>query len=249
MGLVAGSMEVFARLAKAYGQGEWWPIDAAYHEANKTDWRFEVVAGAILTQNTSWTNVEQALKNLKARKLLSAKAVARADPATIREAVRPAGFYNQKTTYLQTFAKYLWTTYKDDLDPFFRQPAAKLRVLLLSFTGIGEETADAIMVYAANKPVFVVDAYARRLTYRLGWGSAEESYERMQQLWAKRLGDDPKSHARAHALIVEHSKRTCTAKLPSCPGCPLEPVCKRMGVDPLVYLKAAQSQPGAKPPR
>jgi endonuclease-3 related protein len=246
---MAGPLEVIARLSKAYGELEWWPVDRAYHEAHKTDPRFEIVAGAILTQNTSWTNVEQALANLKARKLLSAKAVARADASELREAIRPAGFFNQKTTYLQSFAKYLWTTYKDDLDRFFRLPTAKQRALLLSFNGIGDETADDILVYAANKPVFIVDTYARRLSHRLGVLQGTEAYAVVQDWWAKRLGDDPLVHAKAHALIVEHGKRRCTAKAPLCPDCPLETICKRVGVDPLVYLKAAQSQPGAKPPR
>ncbi|MBI2078659.1 MAG: hypothetical protein HYT80_09880 [Euryarchaeota archaeon] len=246
---MAGPLEVLAHLRKAYGELEWWPVDAEYHRLNATDPRFEVIVGAILTQNTTWTSVETALGNLKVRKLLSAKALAKADLPTIREAVRPAGFYNQKAGYVQGIAKYLWTTFEGDLDRFFREKTPRLRELLLSFTGIGEETADDILVYAARRPVFIVDAYTRRLTMRLGWGKGTESYAELQRMWAKRLGEEPKAFALAHALVVEHAKRRCTAKSPLCPGCPLEAVCKRVGVEATVYLRAAESGNVAKPPR
>lgn len=246
---MAGSLEVIARLGKAYGELDWWPVDRAWHEANGSDPRFEVIVGAILTQNTAWTSVETALDNLRARKLLTVKALARAAPSEVREAIRPSGYYNQKTAYLQSFAKYLLTTFKGDLGPFFDRPTPKLRELLLSFTGIGEETADDILVYAAGRPIFIVDAYTRRLTRRLGMGSGAEPYRDLQVLWGKRLGDDASQHARAHALIVEHCKVRCTAKAPACPGCPLEPICKRIDVEPTVYLRAAQSGSRAEPPR
>lgn len=246
---MAGSLEVIARLGKAYGDLDWWPVDRAWHQAQATDPRFEVMVGAILTQNTTWTSVETALANLRAKRLLSVKAMARAAPAAIREAIRPAGYYNQKTSYLQGIAKYLWTTFEGDLDLFFKRPTPKLRELLLSFTGIGEETADDILVYAAQRPVFIVDAYTRRLTRRLGLGTGSESYGALQELWGKRLGSDASRHAQAHALIVEHCKRRCTTKAPVCPGCPLEPICKRVDVEPTVYLRAAQSGNRAEPPR
>lgn len=246
---MVGSLEVIARLGKAYGDLDWWPVDAAWHEAQGTDPRFEVIVGAFLTQNTTWTNVETALTNLRAKRLLSVKALARAAPSAIREAIRPAGYYNQKAAYLQAFAKYLWTTYEGDLGKFFNRPTAKLRDLLLSFTGVGEETADDILVYAAKRPSFVIDAYTRRLTRRLGIGTGLEPYAELQSLWGKRLGEDASQHARAHALIVEHCKRRCTAKAPLCPGCPLEPVCKRIDVEATVYLRAAQSGTRAEPPR
>ena len=246
---MAGPLEILARLRKAYGELDWWPVDANYHRENGTDPRFEIIAGAILTQNTTWTSVETAIGNLKARKLLSEKAIAKAEIGTIREAVRPAGFYNQKAGYLQTLAKYLWTTYEGRLDQFFRLKTARLREILLSFTGIGEETADDILVYAAKRPAFIVDAYTRRLTMRLGWGKGTEPYADLQAMWGKRLGDEAKPFALAHALIVEHAKRRCTAKSPLCPGCPLEAVCKRVGVEATVYLRAAESGHVAKPPR
>lgn len=246
---MVGSLEVIARLGKAYGDLDWWPVDRAWHEARASDPRFEIIVGAFLTQNTTWTSVETALANLRAKNLLTPKALARAAPAVLREAIRPSGYYNQKAAYLQAFSKYLWTTFEGNLGAFFNRPTAKLRELLLSFTGIGEETADDILVYAAQRPSFIVDAYTRRITRRLGIGTGLEPYAELQQLWSKRLGEDWGQHARAHALLVEHAKRRCTAKAPLCPGCPLEPVCKRVDVEATVYLRAAQSGSRAEPPR
>lgn len=246
---MAGPLEVLARLTKGYGELSWWPVDQAYHAQHGSDARFEIVVGAILTQNTTWTSVEQALRNLKGKGLLDPKQMHRAGIEPVREAIRPAGSFSQKGSYVLGIAKYLATTYKQGLDPFFRLPTKRLREILLSFNGIGPETADDILVYAAERPVFVVDAYARRLTKRLGWGTGDEPYPQLQELWGKRLGDTPDAFARAHALIVEHCKIRCTHKAPACPGCPLEPICPRIGVEPTAYLKAAQSGGVAKPPR
>lgn len=234
---MVGPLEVLARLRKAYPAEDWWPVDRAWHEANGTDWRFEVVLGALLTQNTAWSNVVRALENLKAQRLLDPKRLARADPAVVREAVRPAGYYNQKTTYIQSFARYVANTPNESLDDLFRLPLPKLRPLLLSFDGVGEETADDILIYAAGQPSFIVDAYTRRLTRRLGLGTGEEPYATLQRLWGSRLIASAKSFGEAHALIVEHAKQRCTAKLPRCPGCPLESVCKQVDVEPEVYRR------------
>lgn len=246
---VAGPLEAVARLRKFYGDLAWWPVDDAFHREHGTDARFEVLVGAILTQNTTWSSVETALANLKAKRLLDAKHLARADPATVRAAIRPAGSHHQKASYLQAVAKYLASTYPEGLDPFFRLPTRRLREILMSFTGIGPETADDVLVYAAHRPLFIVDAYARRLTKRLGLGTGDEAYEDLQRLWSKNAPDDSAYFAGAHALVVEHCKVRCTHKAPACPGCPLEPICPRVGVGPTAYLKAAQSGTGAKPPR
>lgn len=234
---MVGTLEVLARLRKQYGARDWWPVDAAYHQEHGTDPRFEVILGAFLTQNTTWASVEKALANLKAKGLLDVKRLAKADPALVREAVRPAGYYNQKTVYIQGFAKYVAATLRGDLAVLFRRPLPELRKLLLSFNGVGAETADDILVYAARQPVFIVDAYTRRLTRRLGLGSGEEPYDDLQRLWSARLAKEAKAFAEAHALIVEHAKVRCTARLPRCPGCPLEGVCKQVGVEPEVYRR------------
>lgn len=229
--------EVVSRLERAYGaQAGWWPVDRAWHAARGTDPRFEVCVGAILTQNTAWANVERAIENLKARGLLDAKRLARADPHVVREAIRPAGFYNQKAEYVRRFARYV-ANLDRGLEDLFHGPPKKVRDFLLFFVGIGEETADDMLVYAAGVPSFIVDAYTRRLTKRLRLGSGEEAYAVVQKLWEPALRRSPTAFARAHALIVEHAKRRCTAKLPRCPGCPLEDVCEQVGVDREVYAR------------
>lgn len=234
---MVGVLEVLARLRKAYGpQTEWWPVDRAWHAAHGTDWRFEVCVGAILTQNAAWANVERALGNLKAQGLLDPKRLARSDPSVVAEAVRPAGYYNQKAAYLRTLARYV-ARLPRGLDDLFSGPLEKQRSLLLSFTGIGEETADDLLVYAAGVPSFIVDAYTRRLTQRLGLGTGAESYAELQKLWGHRLAHAAKAHGEAHALLVEHAKQRCTAKLPRCPECPLESVCPQVGVEPEVYRR------------
>lgn len=232
---MAGPLEVVATLHKAYGgRTDWWPVDAAYHAEHGTDPRFEVCLGAILTQNTNWANVESALSNLKAKGLLDPRRLAKAEPRVLAEALRPAGYFNQKADYARTFARYV-ANLQGGLGALFRQPPAELRRLLLSFRGFGEETTDAVLVYAAGHPTFVVDAYLRRLTKRLGFGTGEEPYAKLQDLWGARLAKTAAAFAEAHALVVEHGKQRCTAKLPRCPGCPLEKICPRVGVDPAVY--------------
>lgn len=234
---MAGPLEVLARLRKAYGdQSDWWPVDRAWHTAHGTDWRFEVCVGAILAQNTTWGNVETALANLRAANLLDAKRLHKAPPKVVQEAVRPAGFFNQKTDYLRNFARYVANA-PNGLADVFRGPLPKARELLLSFTGIGEETADDILVYAGGYASFVVDAYLRRLTKRLALGTGEESYDALQRLWGQRLIATGKAFGEAHALVVEHAKRTCTARMPRCPGCPLEAICPQIGVDDEVYRR------------
>lgn len=235
---MVGPLEVLARLRKQYGpQGAWWPVDQAYHDRHGTDPRFEVILGAFLTQNTTWGSVEKALENLKQRRLLDPKRLARASAADVGEAIRAAGTYAQKARYLQGFARYLTTTFNGDLSRLLSKPVPELRPLLLSFDGVGEETADDILVYAAHQPRFIVDAYCRRITRRLGLGTGEESYEALQVRWAQRLQKDWKAFAEAHALLVEHAKRLCTAKLPRCPECPLESVCPQVGVEKDVYRR------------
>jgi endonuclease-3 related protein len=180
--------------------------------------------------------VERALANLKAAGFLDPKRLSRAEPKEVQEAIRPAGFYTQKTEYVRTFARYV-ANLDGGLDALFRRPRDELRGLLLGFTGIGPETADDILVYAARVPSFIVDAYTRRLTLRLGLGKGDEPYEALQRLWTGDLHPTTRAFGEAHALLVEHAKQRCTAKLPKCPGCPLESVCEQVGVEPDVYRR------------
>lgn len=195
-----------------------------------------MVVGAILVQNTAWANVETALANLRAKKLLDARRLLKADPKELQEAIRPAGSYNQKADYLRTFSRFV-ATHPGGLDALFKKPAHELRPLLLSFKGFGEETADAVIVFAAGQASFVVDAYTRRLTKRLGLGTGEEKYEVLQKVWGARLLPTARAFGEAHALLVEHAKAICTAKLPRCPACPLASVCPQVGVDPEVFRR------------
>ncbi len=226
---VSGPELVLARLRTVHGDLEgWWPIDRPYHAAHGTDWRMEVCVGAILTQNTSWRNVGPALENLKERDWLRPQALATAPQDRLASAVRPAGFHNQKARYLRGFARAV--AGPGGFDAWFSIPTTDLRKLLLTLEGVGPETADAILVYAARRPVFVVDAYARRLTARLGWAGAAEPYERLQGRWSAACGSSARRHARAHALIVEHAKACCKARAPVCDRCPLLDLCPRRGV-------------------
>lgn len=229
--------KVLSRLRRAHDDlSRWWPIDRAYHARRGTDPRFEVCVGAILTQNTAWASVERALENLKARDLLEPRRLSRADVHVVHEALRPAGFYHQKTEYVRRFARYV-ANLERGLDDLFRGTPNKVREMLVSFTGIGEETADDILVYAAGVPSFIVDGYTRRLTRRLGLGKGDEPYGDVQRLWTRNLPRRADAYGEAHALIVEHGKARCTPRMPRCPGCPLEDLCAQVDVEPEVYAR------------
>ena len=237
---LAGLRTVAKRLVEAYDVHEaWWPVDAQYHNRAGSDARFEVMVGAILTQNTTWTNVERAVAALRERELLEPRRLARAKPGVVREAIRPAGYFNQKAAYLHALAARLAYKWKGDVAAFFDRPTTAIRNELLELRGIGDETADDILVYAAHRPVFIVDAYTRRLTKRLGLATGDEPYAVLQRQWARVLARRVKAYAEAHAAIVEHGKARCTAKMPACPGCPLEDACRKVGVGPEVYLDAS----------
>lgn len=225
-----GPREALARLRARYPGRNWWPVDRPYHGRVGTDARFEVILGAFLAQNTSWAGAEAALANLKAGGLFEPGRVARIRRVTLQRAIRPAGYFRQKAAYIQDFARYLTVEWKSDLDRGFRRPLPELRGLLLERRGIGPETADSILVYAAHRASFIVDAYTRRLTRRLGLGTGREPYEELGRLWSAGLAKNWRTYAEAHASIVEHAKRTCTARRPRCPECPLEPFCPRVGV-------------------
>jgi endonuclease III related protein len=237
---MVGLLEVAATLTKAYPEvgDKWWPIDQAHHEEHGTDPRFEIMVGAILVQNTSWTNVATAMAGLKSRRLLDPKRMARAEPKVLREAIRSAGHFNLKADYLHTLAGRVAYKWKGDLDAFLSQPVKALRQELLGLKGIGPETADAILVYAARRPSFVIDDYTRRLMMRLGLATGKETYAQLQSQWAAALPPEADRFGRIHALIVEHAKLRCTAKRPRCPQCPLESVCRKVDVEPEVYLRS-----------
>lgn len=207
-------MEVFDLLLSTYGPQGWWPGDSP----------FEVIVGAVLTQNTAWQNVAQAIANLKREGLLDASALLDAEPETVKALIAPAGFFNVKYDRLMNVLEYL-TRHDLDLERFRHLPVADLRDELLQVNGVGPETADSILLYAFERPVFVVDAYTRRLFSRLGHGWMERGpYDEIQELFVEVLPRDAGLYNEFHALIVVHCKDTCK-KSPLCSGCCLSSFC------------------------
>lgn len=181
---------------------------------------FEVIVGAILTQNTNWGNVERALHNIKSRDLLDPQKLFELPPDQLVQLIRPAGYFNVKARRLMNFLKYLMQCYDGDLVKMSSVPAAALRKELLSVNGIGPETADSILLYAFNKPVFVIDAYTKRMLYRHGIVDAEADYHMMRDLFMDQLPKRRKMFNEYHALIVRVGKEYCKPKA-RCEQCPL----------------------------
>jgi len=207
-------LDVYGRLHAAYGPQRWWPGETP----------FEVIAGAILTQAAAWTNVEKAIANLKAADALSPEGLARLDERELARMVYPAGYFNAKAGKLKALVEMLRAGFGGDLGRMLAAPAEELRPLLLATHGIGPETADAILLYAAGRPVFVIDAYTRRLFSRLAVAPERDTYAAWQALFARNLEPDTALFNEYHALIVRHGKERCR-RLPICDGCPLLAVC------------------------
>ncbi|MFH1013654.1 MAG: endonuclease [Thermoplasmatota archaeon] len=213
----------------SYKSQHWWPMDISYHTQHRTDPRFEVIIGAILTQNTAWSNVEKAIHNLKQANMLHISAIVHCDLETLKQCIKPSGFFNQKAKRLQTMALYLQDQYQSDLSTFFQQPLKHLRSELLRLNGIGPETADSILLYAGDKPIFVVDAYSKRLFGRLELPT-KLTYDAIQAYvesdFCKNISAEqlPQMYNEFHALIVEHAKRYCRKK-PLCNDCILNKEC------------------------
>ncbi|SMC16951.1 DNA-3-methyladenine glycosylase III [Desulfacinum hydrothermale DSM 13146] len=205
--------QIYTTLRQAYGPQGWWPADTP----------FEVIVGAILTQNTAWKNVRRAMDNLKAAGLLQLQALLQADEDQVRQCVRPSGYYNQKTRRLRTFCRHVAQRWQGDLEAFLTQDMEGLRRELLSLNGIGPETADSIVLYAAHQPSFVVDTYTHRVFSRHGWVPEEVSYEELRNYFMDALEPDVYLFKEFHALVVRVGHEHCGRK-PSCPGCPLEPL-------------------------
>ncbi|HEY4676860.1 MAG TPA: endonuclease III domain-containing protein [Candidatus Angelobacter sp.] len=236
----------YTALLSRYGPQNWWPARS----------RFEVIVGAYLTQNTNWSNVEKALLNLRRPRRLSVSAMRATPLDELETLVRPSGYFRQKARNLKTFIAFLDRQYSGSLSRMFAEPTEKLRAELLELNGVGPETADSILLYAGNHPVFVVDAYTRRVLLRHGIIGEKTSYEEIramvehaissseaESLIAKSSGSDPRhpvsrmsSSARSelaqhynelHALIVRVGNHYCRAK-PICEGCPLQSFLKNL---------------------
>jgi endonuclease III related protein len=200
-------------LFRAHGPQHWWP--------GRT--QFEVIVGAILTQNTRWTNVERAIAELRRERLLSVAALERVPAARLARLVRSSGYFRQKAKKLKTFVQFLREQYQGSLEKMFRAPTAELREQLLRLHGIGPETADSILLYAGSRPVFVVDAYTRRILERHGLAQGTESYEELRALFERSLPVNPALFNEYHALIVHTGKHFCRKREPSCEQCALRP--------------------------
>ncbi len=180
--------------------------------------------GAILTQSAAWSNVERAIANLKGAGCLTPLALYEVSEERLAELVRPSGYFRAKAAKLKAFARHLVGRHGGDLGRLFGPETAALREELLGLYGIGPETADSILLYAAGRPVFVVDAYTMRLLERLGLAGAGARYDELQGLFMQHLPADPALFNEYHALIVHHGKERCR-KRPLCASCALRPVC------------------------
>lgn len=208
-------LSIYERLLAAYGPQDWWPGEGP----------FEVIVGAILTQRVSWTNVEQAMTALKAAGLMDPQRLAAAPPEQLIELIRPCLYYNAKARKLQAFTHVLFEHHDGSLDRLFSLSTGALREALLSIHGIGEETADAILLYAAGRPSFVVDAYTRRILSRLGLMPHHAAYRAIQDRFTAALPRDVALYGEYHALLVRHGKTRCRSRGPRCDGCPLSGIC------------------------
>lgn len=207
-------LTIYDRLFSAYGPQHWWPADSP----------FEVMVGAILTQSAAWKNVEKAIANLKASGSLSPQALRRLGLPELATLVRPSGYYNAKARKLKAMAEWLGENYGDDIAKMSVQNTEELRAQLLSVHGIGPETADSIILYAANQPVFVIDAYTRRIFDRIGIVPESPNYAGYQALFMANLPADTNLFNEYHALLVQLGKEACRKK-PVCARCCLKALC------------------------
>jgi endonuclease-3 related protein len=199
-----------------YGPTHWWPGDTP----------FEMAIGAILTQNTAWTNVIKAIENLKRADLLSPARMAACDLGALEAALRPSGYFRQKAIRVRLFCEHLLTHYGGSIARMAQRPLDELRHELLALHGIGPETADDILLYVCGKPVFVVDAYTRRIFSRHGLAAPNIAYEALRALFEQTLDPDVALFKEYHGLIVWTGKDFCR-KRPRCEGCPLAPLLKK----------------------
>ena len=203
---------IYHKLYSHFGPQRWWPAKS----------RFEVIVGAILTQNTNWQNVEKAIKNLKKANVLNAQKLRRLPKDRIARLIQPSGFFNIKSGRLKKFLRFFFENYNGDIRRLIKQKPQILRKQLLSVKGIGPETADSILLYALDKPVFVVDAYTRRIFARHKIIAQDVSYDEVQNLFSKNLKNEVKLFNEYHALIVRLAKVYCLKNNPKCDLCPIK---------------------------
>jgi endonuclease III related protein len=229
---------IFDRLVTCYGPQGWWPLiskagkpgfdERGYHKADYSypqtrAEEFEIAIGAVLTQNTAWKNVEIALPRLSSNKLFSPKRLLAFSPEDLKELIRPCGYYNQKAKKLASLARFFDSLSKT------KHHDSIAREDLLGIWGVGEETCDSILLYAFKKPIFVVDAYTKRIFARLGLIPENASYGNVQRFFMEHLAPDVTLYSEYHALIVVHAKASCN-KDPECGGCVIDDICIHQGI-------------------
>ena len=203
--------EYFNSLFTKLGPQHWWPGKSP----------FEIIVGAILTQSTSWRNVEMALTNLRGEGLLTPGAIEELHIRRLQALIRSAGYWRQKARALKSFVRFLREEYRGSLDRMFDTPTIVLREKLLGIFGIGPETADSILLYAGQHGVFVVDAYTKRILVRHGWANEKAKYDEIRWQFERRFPGDVKTFNEFHALIVAAGKTWCRKHDPKCSECPL----------------------------
>lgn len=203
--------EIYRLLEHHFGPTHWWPGDTP----------FEIAVGAILTQNTAWTNVERAIANLKSADLLDPVRMLECEDEILEQALRPSGYFRVKTRRLRSFCRHLVDHYDGSMAKMAERPMPALREEILCINGIGPETADDILLYALDKVVFVVDAYTRRILSRHGVCAGDIGYEDLRALFERNLRPDLQTFREYHGLIVYCGKDFCRTR-PKCDGCPLE---------------------------
>ncbi len=204
-------LKIYKLLYERFGPRRWWPGDT----------KLEIIIGAILTQNTAWVNVEKAIANLKSARLLKVKGLSRVPKKRIARLIRPAGYYNIKSQRIKNFLGFLNTAYGGSIKRMFSTETRRLRTEILDVKGIGPETADSILLYAGEKPAFVIDAYTKRIFSRHGYIREDASYEAVQAIFLRHLPKDVRLFNEFHALIVELGKDLCKSKKPLCNKCPI----------------------------
>ncbi len=205
--------KIYQVLYQAFGPQHWWPGEST----------LEIIIGAVLTQNTAWRNVEKAIANLKKNSLMDLNQLIHTPPDKLTQLIRPAGYYNIKAKRLLSVLQWLWR--QGGIEKIRHFPTARLRQELLQCYGVGRETADSILLYAFNRPVFVVDAYTRRILTRYGLITGKETYEELKNwiensFWGLICTTKVRIFNEFHALLVKLAKTHCRP-LPICPGCPL----------------------------
>jgi endonuclease III related protein len=203
-------LDIYRALLDHFGPRHWWPGDTP----------IEICAGAILTQNTNWKNVERAIANLKQARVLSYKGLRDIPLENLAELIRPSGYYNQKAKKLKAFIDFLTREYRGNLSALFQEETEDLREKLLKIKGIGPETADSMLLYAGEHPIFVIDLYTYRVMTRHAWAPEEATYADLQEFFQSQIPQDVELYNDFHAQFVAVGANYCR-KTPQCANCPL----------------------------